>query len=290
MTLVDALIVPFSDYAFMRRALVGSIALSLGCAPLGVFLLLRRLSLIGDAVSHAILPGVAIGYLIFGLAGWAMALGGLISGLMVALFAGLAARHSELKEDASVAGFYLIALALGVALLSRSSGNIDLLNLLFGSVLAVDENALLLLAGVASFTLLLLAVFLRALVLESADPEFLRAVNGRGGLAHVAFLVLVVVNLVAGFQALGTLMSVGLMMLPAACSRLWSSRLDSMLGLAVLFALLSSVSGLLLSYHFDLPSGPAIILAAGAVYIVSLLIGRQGGVFRRIWQHHHLEA
>lgn len=288
--IIDVLITPFADFAFMRRALVGSLALSLGCAPLGVFLLLRRLSLIGDAVSHAILPGVAIGYLAFGLVGWAMALGGLVSGLLVALFAGLAARHSELKEDASVAGFYLIALALGVALLSRGAGNIDLLNLLFGSVLAVDQAALLMLAGVASFTLLLMAVLIRPLVLESADTEFLRAVNGRGGLAHVAFLVLVVVNLVAGFQALGTLMSVGLMMLPAASGRLWSARLDSMLGCSVLFALFASISGLLISYHFDLPSGPAIILAAGAVYILSLLIGRQGGVFRRVWQHRHLEA
>lgn len=288
--IADLLVSPFTDFAFMRRALVGSLALSLGCAPLGVFLLLRRLSLIGDAVSHAILPGVAIGYLAFGLAGWAMALGGLVSGLLVALFAGLAARHSELKEDASVAGFYLIALALGVALLSRGAGNVDLLNLLFGSVLAVDRPALLMLAVVASCTLLLLAVLLRPLVLESADTEFLRAVAGRGGLAHVAFLVLVVVNLVAGFQALGTLMSVGLMMLPAASGRLWSGRLDSMLGFSVLFAAFASVSGLLISYHFDLPSGPAIILAAGVVYILSLLIGRQGGVFRRIWQHRHLEA
>lgn len=286
----DLLVSPFADFAFMRRALVGSLALSLGCAPLGVFLLLRRLSLIGDAVSHAILPGVAIGYLAFGLAGWAMAVGGLVSGLLVALLAGLAARHSELKEDASVAGFYLIALALGVALLSRSSGNVDLLNLLFGSVLAVDRPALLLLAGVASLTALALAVVVRPLALESADPEFLRAVRGRGGLAHVAFLVLVVVNLVAGFQALGTLMSVGLMMLPAASARLWCARLDSMLAIAVVLAMLSSVSGLLVSFHFDLPSGPAIVLTAGAMYMVSLLLGRQGGVFRRLWQHHHLEA
>lgn len=288
--LSEVFITPFTDFAFMRRALVGSFALSLGCAPLGVFLLLRRLSLIGDAVSHAILPGVAIGYLAFGLAGWAMAVGGLVSGLLVALLAGLAARHSELKEDASVAGFYLIALALGVALMSRSAGNVDLLNLLFGSVLAVDRPALLLLAGVASATLLLLAVLLRPLALESADPEFLRALNGRGGVAHVAFLVLVVVNLVAGFQALGTLMSVGLMMLPAASARLWSARLDSMLLCSVLIALLSSVAGLLVSFHFDLPSGPAIVLAAGVIYLVSLLLGRQGGVFRRLWQHRHLEA
>ena len=288
--MLEPLFTPFTDFAFMRRALVGGVALSLGCAPLGVFLLLRRLSLIGDAISHAILPGVAIGYLLFGLVGWAMGLGGLLCGVLVALLSGWAARHAELKEDASVAGFYLIALALGVALLSRGGGNVDLLRLLFGSVLAIDRSALLLQAGVASLTLLTLAVLLRPLVVESADPDFLRAVGGRGGVAHALFLILVVANLVAGFQAMGTLMSVGLMMLPAAASRLWCERLAPMLGLAMLIGVLAAWIGLLLSYYGDLPSGPAIVLAAGALYVLSLLFGRQGGVFRRLWQHHHLEA
>src|SRR6059058_2765801 len=156
LAMYDALIAPFTEFEFMRRALAGVIALALGGAPIGVFLMLRRMSLVGDAMAHAILPGAAIGFLLAGLNLFAMTFGGLIAGFAVALLAGLVSRTTELKEDASLAAFYLMSLALGVTIVSLKGTNIDLLHVLFGSILALDDTALFLLAGITTCTLLVL--------------------------------------------------------------------------------------------------------------------------------------
>src|SRR5436853_320957 len=208
------LIAPFLDFEFMRRALAGVIALSLGGAPIGVFLMLRRMSLVGDAMAHAILPGAAIAFLLSGLNLLAMTAGGLAAGFLVAILAGLLSRVTELKEDASLAAFYLISLALGVAIVSIRGTNIDLLHVLFGNVLALDNPTLLVIAVNATITMLVLAAIYRPLVIECVDPLFLRSVSRAGGPAHLVFLALVVVNLVNGFHALGTLLAVGLMIIP----------------------------------------------------------------------------
>ena len=260
---------PF-DFAFMRGALAACVALSLGAAPVGVFMLLRRMSLMGDAISHAILPGAALGYLAAGMSLGAMTLGGVAAGVLVALGAGLVARRSALREDASLAAFYLISLAIGVLLVSLKSRNIDLLHVLFGSVLSLDRDALLLIAGIATASLFGLAALYRPLVIECADPDYLRQAGGPGALVHLGFLLLAVLNLVAGFHALGTLMAVGIMVLPAASARLLCERLDSMLALAVGNALAGSIGGLLLSYHLDVPAGPAVVLSLGLIYVVVL--------------------
>lgn len=284
------LVAPFVEFEFMRYALASVLFLSLSAAPVGVFLVMRRMSLMGDAMSHAVLPGAAVGYMVAGLSLPAMGLGGFVAGVVVALGAGLASRFSELKEDANFAAFYLSCLALGVVLVSAHGSNVDLLNLLFGSVLAVDTPSLTLVAVVASFSLIMLAILYRPLFLESVDPIFLKTVGGRGGLWHMLFLVLVVLNLVAGFQALGTLMSVGLMMLPAICARLWFARMSAILSGAAAIAVACSTVGLLLSFYVNMPSGPAIILVCGVVYILSLLFATQGGVFARLRRNRHLKV
>src|SRR2546429_1668462 len=178
--LYDALIAPFTEFEFMRRALAAVIALSLGAAPIGVFLMLRRMSLVGDAMAHAILPGAAIGFLVSGLDLFAMTSGGLIAGFTVALLAGLVARATEIKEDASLATFYLVSLALGVTIVSVKGTNLDLLHVLFGTVLALDDQTLILIAAIATTSLLVLALIYRPLVLECVDPGFLRSVSGAG--------------------------------------------------------------------------------------------------------------
>ncbi len=288
--LYDALIMPFVEYAFMRRALAGCIALSFGAAPVGVFLLLRRMSLVGDAMAHAILPGAAIGFLLFGLQIVPMTVGGIIAGLAVALSAGLVARSTVLREDASLAAFYLISLALGVLIVSAKGSSVDLMHVLFGTVLALDDTALVFLASATTVSLIVLASSLRSLIAECVDPSFLAVASGRGGIVHLTFLVLVVLNLVAAFQALGTLMAVGMMMLPAAIARLWVRTLEGLLMTAVLVAVAASVSGLLFSYHFAVASGPAIILSAGVLYLVSLIVGPVSGALWRILPQRHREA
>jgi zinc/manganese transport system permease protein len=288
--LYDALIAPFAEFEFMRRALAGVFALSLGGAPVGVFLMLRRMSLTGDAMAHAILPGAALGFLVAGLDLFAMTLGGIVAGVTVAVGAGLIARATELKEDASLAAFYLVSLALGVTIVSLKGSNVDLLHILFGTVLALDNATLYLLAAIATITLLVLAVAWRPLVLECVDPLFLRSVSRAGAPVHFAFLALMVINLVGGFHALGTLLAVGLMMLPAATARFWATDITRMIAIAVGAAIVSGIVGLLVSYHVGVPAGPAIILTAGVVYAVSVVLGPVGGLRRRLAPGRHLEA
>ncbi|MBL8308740.1 MAG: metal ABC transporter permease [Rubrivivax sp.] len=289
MTIAQALWQPFTEFAFMRRALVATLALALGAAPIGCLLVLRRMSLVGDALAHAVLPGAAAGFLLAGLSLPAMSLGGFVAALFVALAAGFVTRSTPQREDASFAAFYLIALALGVLLVSLRGSQVDLMHLLFGSVLAVDDAALLLVAGVASATLLALALAYRPLVLESFDPGFLRSVGGPGAAVHGLLLVLLVANLVSAFQALGTLMAVGLMMLPAAAARFWVAGLPAMAALAVALGAAAGLGGLLLSFHAELPSGPCIVLVCGAAYLVSLLFGWRDGLVLRHWRSaHHL--
>jgi zinc/manganese transport system permease protein len=286
----DHLIAPFVEFAFMRRALVGALALALGAGPIGVFLMLRRMSLVGDAMAHAILPGAAIGFLLSGLSLFAMTAGGLIAGFVIALGAGFVARATELKEDASLAAFFLISLAVGVTIVSLKGNNVDLLHFLFGTVLALDDPTLLLIAGITTISLVALAIIYRPLVLECVDPLFLRSVSRAGAPVHIAFLALVVMNLVGGFHALGTLLAVGIMMLPAVIARFWARDITAMILIAGLSGAVAGYVGLLLSYHTGAPSGPAIILVAGVLYIFSVLFGPVGGLVRQMFPGRHLEA
>ena len=290
MFLYDHLISPFAEFEFMRRALVGVLALAVGAGPVGVLLMLRRMSLMGDAMSHAILPGAAIGYLLAGLSLFAMSLGGFAAGLAVALAAGLVARSTVLREDASLAAFYLVSLALGVLIVSVRGSNVDLLHVLFGTVLALDDAALYLVASITTVSLAVLAVIYRPLVLECFDPHFLRSASALSSPTHLMFLVLVVLNLVSGFQALGTLMAVGIMLLPAVTARFWAEDVSGLILVAVGSAFAASLTGLLVSYYANVPTGPAIILLCGISYLFSLLFGLKSGLIWGLLPRKHLEA
>lgn len=285
----EALFTPFLEFAFMRRALVACAALCLGNSVLGPLLILRRMTLVGDAMAHAVLPGAALGFLIAGLSLWYMSLGGVLAAVSVAVIASLISHGTTQREDASFGAVYLVALAMGVLIVSVSGGRVDLLHLLFGTVLAVDDDGLVLVAATSTVVLFTLALIYRPLILDCLDRRYLALVGVSGMAVHVAFVVLVVLNLVAGFQVLGTLMSVGMFVLPSAAARFWTTRLDSLFVVTLVFGLCASVGGLLLSYHLDVPSGPAIVLVAGSLYLVSVLGGRYDGiVFTRLARRRRL--
>src|SRR5690554_2055122 len=283
---------PFIDYGFMRRGLAGTLALAFAAGPLGVFLVLRRMSLMGDAMAHAILPGVAVGFLTAGLSIGAMTLGGMITGIVVAMLAGLVSRLTPLREDASFAAFYLVSLGLGVLLVSMRGTNMDLIHVLFGTVLGLSDGALLLVTSVSSATLVALALIFRVLVTECLDPMFLRSEGRAGAWVHMAFLLPLVLNLVAGFQVLGTLMVVGIMMLPATAARFWARSAGGQMVLAAGIGAFVSYVGLLFSYYANVPASPAIIIAAGCIYFLSIFFGPQGGLMQAAAQayarHHRL--
>jgi zinc/manganese transport system permease protein len=281
-TLWSQAIGPFTSFGFMRQALVGCAALALAQGPIGTLLLLRRQSLVGDLLSHAVMPGAALGFLAAGYSLAALSLGGLLTGLLVGgLAAGLGALFPE-RREAGLAAFYLAAVALGVMIVSVYGSNADLMHVLFGTVLAIDVRTLLLIATASTVSVLILAVIYRPLAVDSFDPDFLRTVGARGTLYRGIFFVLVIIMLVASFQALGTLLAVGPLLLPAAAARCWVGRVSYAMALSIVFGIAADYAGLLISYYANLPSGPAIVLAGCAIYGLSVLFSVPVAAGRRL--------
>ena len=265
------------SYAFMRRAFVVTTILSASVAPVGAFLVLRRLSLAGEAMAHAITPGVVIGFVTAGLSVMSLLFGGLIAGLGVAVLTAYLARNTILRSDASLASLYLIALAIGIFILSAAGSAVPLKSFLFGSILGVDDASMILVGGVATVTLVTFALILRPLIMSTCDPVFFESQVKRPWIVDQGFMFLIVLNLLAAFKTLGTLMAVGLMILPATAARYWSGTITAQLGLGFIFSLLSCWLGLTLSYVLpETPSGPAIVLVAGAIFVLSALFGPLG--------------
>ncbi|HEX5508469.1 MAG TPA: metal ABC transporter permease [Pseudolabrys sp.] len=276
----------------VRHSLVAVLALALSAGPVGVFLMLRRMSLVGDAVSHAILPGVAIGFLVGGLSVIAMTIGGVVAGIGVALLSGLVTRATEIQEDASLAVFLLLSLALGIVIVTINGiDTTRLIDFLFGEAEArMSTEKLLVIATNTTISLVALALIYRPLVLECVDPHFLRSVSSAGSTSHFVFLAMLVLNLVSGFHALGTLLGVGIMIVPAAISRFWARDVSRLVLLSAATALVSGVAGVLISFHARVPAGPAVTLVAGALYCVSVVFGPVGGLAWRRLAGRHLEA
>ena len=262
---------PIADYVFMQRALAACILLSFICPVLGVILLLKRMSLMGEALSHGILPGIAIAFFVWGIWLPGFTIGGIIAGLMIAGFSVCVSQKTKLPQDASFSGFYLMALALGVLLISKAGGAMNIMHLLFGSVLGVNTPALLTIALLSLLSGIILRLIFRPLVYQCFDPLFMQSVGCGSNRYTVIFIALVVVNLVSACQALGTLMALGLMMIPAITARLLCQNLKDTLIVSVLISITSSYLGLLLSYHAALPTGPTIILVASFFYCVTLM-------------------
>jgi zinc/manganese transport system permease protein len=268
---VQTLVVePFATLAFMRDALVACVALALANGVVGTLLVVRRMSLDGDVLGHAVMPGAAVGFLYAGPAPTWLSLGGLVSGFAVAALAGLIARGRQRQEMGLVA-FYLIALSLGVVLVAWRGSNVDVMRVLFGTILAIDRSALFQIASIASVVIFLSAALYRVLAVDAFDPGFLRTIGVRTPYGAI-FQALVVLTLVASFQAFGTLLAVGPLLLPAAAARCWGLGVAGSMALAVTFGLLASIAGLLISYHGNLPSGPAIILANALPFGISLSV------------------
>ena len=270
MSLHALIVEPFATLAFMRTALVACLALAVMNGAVGTLLVLRRMSLDGEVLGHAVMPGAAVGFLYAGPSPLWLSLGGLTTGLAVAAMGGLITRGGAWR-DAGLVAFYLVALSLGVVLVAWRGSNVDVMRVLFGTVLAIDRRALLQIAAVSSVTVLVIAALYRPLAVGAVDPAFLRVVSARAPYG-AAFSTLVVLAMVASFQAFGTLLAVGPMLLPAAAARCWGLGAAGSMALATAFGLAASVAGLLVSYHVNLPSGPAIVLAAGFLFGISLAV------------------
>jgi zinc/manganese transport system permease protein len=279
MSLHDLLVAPFA-YEFMRRGLYSAMLLGVSGGLLGCVLVLRRLALMGDALSHSLLPGVAAAWLLFGTSTVALFCGGLIAGLLTALGSALLSRLTRIKEDAAFGSLFILFFAGGVALISRLPTRINLADFLFGNILGVGAADLRLALLVSSLTAAVFVVFYRSILLETFDPVYHRATGGHGGVVHLGFLTLTVLNLVAAMQTMGIVLALGLFLLPAVSAYMWCDRFVSMLLLSVGTALVGSVVGILVSFHAGLASGASIVLCLGAIFIFSALLSPRYGAIR----------
>jgi len=282
MSLTEFFLEPFR-HDFMCRALVSSALLGLVGGLLGPLLVLRRMALMGDALSHSLLPGIALAWLLFGPSPTALLLGALLAGLLTAFGGAAVSRLTVVKEDAAFGALFLVFFASGIALLSRLPTRFNLTHFLFGNILGITPADLVLVGAVTVGTVLALYLFRRPLLLETFDPGFHRATGGSGRMTHVGFLILVVLNLVAGLQTMGVVLVLGLFLLPAVIARLWCERYGPLRVVAVALSLLGSAGGILLSYHAGLPSGPAIVICLGAMLLFSLLFAPGPGLVARLY-------
>jgi zinc/manganese transport system permease protein len=269
------------DYQFMVRAVVMAALLGISGGLVGVVLVLRRLSLMADSFGHALLPGIGIAYLLFGISLGGMLAGAAIAGLLTALASGLVSRLTRLGEDASFAAFFTMFVAIGVALLSRAAAPVDLLHYLFGNILGITSADLMLSATVTTVTVIAFAVGWRWIVLECFDRAFFKACGGPSALTHMGLLTLTVANLVSAMQAVGAMLSVALFILPAATSYLWCERFVHMVVFAGSWGSLAAVFGLYVSFHTDLPSGACIVGVLGAGFLTTIAVSPRHGLLRR---------
>jgi zinc/manganese transport system permease protein len=274
----------------LKSAAAGALALAFGGAPLGVLLISRRMSLVGDAMSHAILPGAAIAFLLAGPAPGALLIGALIAAIIVAGASSLLARARAIPEDASFAVFYLTALAVGILLVGQQGDDEFLHELLFGAAGALDGQALVFAAVAATASLVSLALFVRGFLGEGADPVFMRAARAPGWALHLLLMILVALNLVAGFRAFGALMTVGLMIIPAVAARFWARGYVGQAGAAVLISALASAAGLIVSALTGAEPGAVMVLSAAGMFAISAVTGTHNGLLQNLPGRTHLEG
>jgi ABC-type Mn2+/Zn2+ transport system permease subunit len=278
---------PFS-YAFMQRALLSCALIVFTNGFLGTFVVLRRQALLTDALSHSLLPGLAVAAILVGLSPGGLLFGGLLAALLVALGGQLIARNSRLKDETAVAALYIIAFALGILLLRYARVKVDLVHFLFGNILGVGDGDLLISYGAALLTFGILVPFQRPVLLTLFDASVARATGIRTGWIEAGLLALIVLALVASLQAVGVLLSLGLLILPASTAYLMTDSFSRMLWGSAVLGLVGSVAGLLLSFLANIPSGPCIVLVLALFLAAAYLFSPHYGVVIRFFRGRHL--
>jgi manganese/iron transport system permease protein len=270
---MDWLIVPLS-YPFMQRALVVSLLVAAVCAVLSCYLVLKGWSLMGDAISHAVLPGIVIAYAI----GLPLAIGAFAAGLSCALFTGYLKENSRVKEDTVMAIVFSGMFGLGLVLFTKIETDQHLLHILFGNVLGVTPADLIETAIIAGGTLLIVLLKRRDLMLYCFDPNHARAIGLPVRVLHYGLLVLLSLTIVSALKAVGIILVIAMLIAPGATAYLLTDRFDRMLLIAVATALASAALGTLVSFHIDGATGACIVLVQAAIFMLAFLFAPKGGL------------
>lgn len=253
-------------YQFLNRALITSIIVGIVCGTVGSLIVLRGLSLMGDAMSHAVLPGVALSFL-FGIP---MFIGALIAGMIASIFIGYITSSSKTKPDAAIGISFTAFLASGIIIISLINTTTDLYHILFGNLLAITNSAFLTTIVIGSIVLILIIIFYRPLMISTFDPTFSRMSGLNTTLLHYFVMLLLSLVTVASIQTVGIILVVALLITPASTAFLISKKLYSMMIIASLISVISSIVGLYYSYIYNIPSGATIVLCTFVIYIITL--------------------
>ncbi len=288
---MDWLTEPF-QHEFMRRAFAAGALIGFTNGFLGAFVVLRRLALMADSLSHSLLPGLAVGFMLFGLAPMGMFFGALVAALIVALGAQLIARNSRLKEDTTLGLLYTVAFSIGVVLISFVKVRVSLMHYTFGNILGLSDTDLWLIWGIALVVIPLLTALQRPLLLTLFDPTVAMSQGVRVNLLNLLLMAALVLTMIASVQAIGVIMLLGLLIAPAATVYLLSDSYAAMLWGGGGIGMFGSCAGLLLSYYFGLPSGACIVLVLGAIFFLAYLFSPRYGLVRRLLpaRHFHEES
>ncbi|GEN85084.1 manganese transport system membrane protein MntC [Sporosarcina luteola] len=266
-------------YAFLQKAFVTSIMVGIICGVIGSFIILRGMALMGDAISHAVLPGVAISYML----GINYFYGAVFTGILTAFGIGAITQNSRIKSDSSIGLVFSAFFALGIILITRAGSATDLTQILFGNVLAVRTSDMWLTLAIGSIVILVVILFYKELLVSSFDETMAAAYGLKVRFIHYAIMFLLTLVTVASLQTVGVILVVSMLITPASTAYLLTNRLSVMVVLASFFGAFSAVIGLYFSFEYNMPSGPVIALATTALFLLAFLFSpKQGIIFRKI--------
>ena len=275
---IELFIDGLTKYNFLQTALITSILVGIMSGIIGSFIILRGMSLMGDAISHAVLPGVAVAYML----GINLLLGASAFGILAALLIGVVTMKSKLKNDTAIGIVFSAFFALGFILISLAESATNLHHILFGNVLAVSDSDLITTAIVLSVVLLFVVVFYKELLITSFDNTFAKAYGLKTQIMHYALMLILTLVTVTALQTVGIILIVAMLITPAATAYLLTNRMSHMMIVAAIFSVISSIVGLYLSFTFNWASGPAIVLTAAIFFTLAFIFSpKQGIVFKR---------
>ncbi len=273
------------QYEFIQRALIASVTIGISCGLIGTYIMLRRMSLIGDALAHAVLPGVVVSFMVAGKSEIALFVGAVVSGIITVLLIGFVNRNSKIKEDTSIGIIFTGAFALGILLVSQlKQVHIDLSSYLFGDVLGVSTGDITLSLIIMAVIILCILLFYKQLLLTSFDPTMALTIGISTTLVHYMLMTLLSMSIVAGLQSVGVILIIAMLITPPATAYLLSNNLRKILFLSPMFGTISAVAGLYLSYHFNFASGASIVLVAVALFLLAFLFSPKEGVVTKLFR------
>ncbi|OEH86859.1 manganese ABC transporter permease [Desulfuribacillus stibiiarsenatis] len=274
------------SYQYLQNAMIAGVLVGIICGVIGCFIILRGMALMGDAISHAVLPGVVVAYML----GLNFFIGAVFTGVLTALGIGYISRHSKLKDDSAIGIMFTAAFALGVVLITMRRGTgVDLWHILFGNVLAVSQSDLLMIAIIGAIVLISIALFYKQLLLSTFDPTMAQAIGLPINLIHYGLMLLLSLVTVASLKTVGIILVVAMLITPGATAYLLTDRLPIMILLSSVFGVFSSVVGVYFSFIYDIATGASIVLVASTLFALSFLFSPKQGLITQKWRSRKMQ-